>query len=489
MQALSEESVPEEQLGFRRVLAGIYTHTAAHIVAAPMAHYMAKNMSRFRYSHDSFFMPTFGVLKMLNEENLIMTFRKVGGRQVTFHQGMNYLYRPKEMEDSAMYQYYSEMQFTSLADAKKTGTQSFEFTKEHPFHGYDAVIYRIQTGKQDCVPVFSWKFIGSTKEFERSMMEPVSETDRQYRKKEEYAQRFMIVFLPFRTDADLKEQGSYQRAFQTAYKDGRFSEDMIAIANNIQSISNSIESGIPENCLSSRTTLPEADEFDVEGEEDEMGYEDLLSSIGDLFAAPEGERLQADATCLHPDFSGKELQGPQFIPEETEDGDGELCSVIERGAVDHSNASAGAQDNPWSERFRTKTGELNSLLIRQENVLVQEEAAAAGENPVVTANACGSWQSVVKWGQRAGLDAEQQVAFEILAATYVLTFYDEAEHNMADGTIAEFMENKARLMQLARRNPARKEPLRMFVTGPAGAGKCKKQCVICNNLSQNDFRN
>jgi hypothetical protein len=154
-------------------------------------------------------------------------------------------------------------------------------------------------------------------------------------------------------------------------------------------------------------------------------------------------------------------------------------------AVSQDNASAGSQDNPWSERFRTKTGEL----IRQENILIPEKAAGVVENPLVAANACGSWQSVVKWGQRAGLDAEQQVAFEILAATYVLTFYDEAEHNMADGTIAEFMENKARLMQLARRNPARKEPLRMFVTGPAGAGKCKKQCVICNNLSQNDFRN
>jgi hypothetical protein len=56
-------------------------------------------------------------------------------------------------------------------------------------------------------------------------------------------------------------------------------------------------------------------------------YEDMLSSIKDLFAVPEGERLEADATCLHPDFSGKELQGPQFIPEETEDEDGELCSI------------------------------------------------------------------------------------------------------------------------------------------------------------------
>jgi hypothetical protein len=99
------------------------------------------------------------------------------------------------------------------------------------------------------------------------MLEPVSDTDRQYHEKEEYAQRFKIAFLPFRTDADLKEHGSYQRSFQTAYKEGRFSEEMIAIANNLQSIAKSIESGIPEECLSSRTTLPEAEEFNFEGDE------------------------------------------------------------------------------------------------------------------------------------------------------------------------------------------------------------------------------
>jgi hypothetical protein len=66
------ETLSEQQLGFRRVLAGIYTHTSAHIVAASMVNHMAKNMSRFRYSHDTFFMPAHGVLEMLNKEKIIM---------------------------------------------------------------------------------------------------------------------------------------------------------------------------------------------------------------------------------------------------------------------------------------------------------------------------------------------------------------------------------------------------------------------------------
>jgi hypothetical protein len=41
--AEAEEALPEQQMGFRRILAGIYTQTSAHIVGAPMAHYNAIN--------------------------------------------------------------------------------------------------------------------------------------------------------------------------------------------------------------------------------------------------------------------------------------------------------------------------------------------------------------------------------------------------------------------------------------------------------------
>jgi hypothetical protein len=61
---------------------------------------------------------------------------------------------------------------------------------------------------------------------------------------------------------------------------------MIAIANNIQAIQNSIEA-IPENGLSSRTSY-RCGEFDLRnGEEEEMGYEDLLSTMGFVISTGE----------------------------------------------------------------------------------------------------------------------------------------------------------------------------------------------------------
>jgi hypothetical protein len=127
----------------------------------------------------------------------------------------------------------------------------------------------------------------------------------------------------------------------------------------------------------------------------------------------------------------------------------ELFSVIQNDKADHTIVSIDGQENPSMDRFREAATELSSLLMRQERV-IQKELAGVRENPVVVADACGSWQSAVKWGQIAGLNAEQQVAFEILAAIYALTFYDEAENDLASETEVQFLKKKARLMQLAR---------------------------------------
>ena len=74
-------------------------------------------------------------------------------------------------------------------------------------------------------------------------------------------------------------------------------------------------------------------------------------------------------------------------------------------------------------------------------------------------------------GGNENFDDEQQIAFKILAATYVLTFYDDAQNDLEVDTT--FQENKQNLCHLGRRQMIVHGPLRMFVTGMVGAGKCK----------------
>jgi hypothetical protein len=104
----------------------------------------------------------------------------------------------------------------------------------------------------------------------------------------------------------------------------------------------------------------------------------------------------------------------------------------------------------------------------------QEEGNQYDGNEVTqnsNVNANGTCESIVLWGRKAGLDPEQQCAFEILAATYVLTFYEDATFDIGEDK-SDFTQRKEKLQLYARRKPD-SAPLIMFITGPAGAGKCK----------------
>ena len=101
-------------------------------------------------------------------------------------------------------------------------------------------------------------------------------------------------------------------------------------------------------------------------------------------------------------------------------------------------------------------------------------------------NVTGTWESIVAWGENAKLDTEQQTAFEILASTYVLTFYEEATNDVGENN-EEFSERIKCLKQLARRSLNPTKPLRLFVTGPAGAGKCKFLLNLFQKFKTNLF--
>jgi flagellar biosynthesis GTPase FlhF len=115
-------------------------------------------------------------------------------------------------------------------------------------------------------------------------------------------------------------------------------------------------------------------------------------------------------------------------------------------------------------------------------MITRSEANKTQSNEInIIIDANGSWQSVCKWAENDGLYEEQKTAFEILVASYVLSFYDEAVVEN-DEQFEEFDEKRDSLMKLARQNTNDSSPLRMFLTGPAGAGKCKSENIFVFTL-------
>ena len=115
-----------------------------------MAHYNAINGSRFKVSHDCSYLPVHGLEGILKGTNVVMTFKNLNGKQVVFHKAFNYLYRPTLMEQMPLYKFYSETKFVNISEARKAGTEYFEYTEKHIFHKSEGVVYRTT----DAVPTF-----------------------------------------------------------------------------------------------------------------------------------------------------------------------------------------------------------------------------------------------------------------------------------------------------------------------------------------------
>jgi hypothetical protein len=160
-----DEILPPHQLGFRRLLAGIYTHTSAHIVAAPMAHYMAKHASCFVFSHKTCYLPVYGICNFLKNTAMHMTFKSVDGKQIGFHASMNYIFRPTEFEQFCIYDFFSKLKFIAKIKAENIGQEYFLFTDKHPLKSNSVVVYR----EHPCIPMFPWNWLGSTKKMETPM--------------------------------------------------------------------------------------------------------------------------------------------------------------------------------------------------------------------------------------------------------------------------------------------------------------------------------
>ncbi len=439
-----------------------------------MAHFMAKNGSRFKYSHNSCFVSVHAMDSLIKNNAMQMSFRRVDGKQVHFHAVMNYYYRPTGFEHFCLYRFYSEMKFIPMTEAEKTGQEPFYFTSCHPLHTTSVAVYR----ELPCIPVFPWNWLGSTNGFVTSLMdEIVDESSPDYEQKEAYAYKFMVLFMPFRSEADFTFNGSYQRQWKAAFDHGAFTKSIIEIAENIQTIHNSLDASLTPNFLSNRTVLEEIDES-IENQN--TIPDDYLTSIGEFFASRSGKNIMTgDADHIDPSFCGKLLES-KIMQKEKYVQASVLQDVFSYSDIDSVSQKRKKQKH-YTSLFRTTIEQLNSLCLSQQ--VLQESFSETTETFVETTEtfveATGSCESIESWGLKANFDQQQLTAFEIIAATYVLNFYDGA---LPSGDLnynnTDYQYQRKRLCKLARRDEHSQQPLRMFVTGGGGAGKCKSKYPI-----------
>ena len=461
------------QLGFRRMLAGIYTHTNSHILAAPMAHYLAINKSRFHFSHSNEKLPAHGLEDLLQNKDMVMSFRKQDNKQIPYHKAMDYIYRPTEFEEMTPITFYSE---TERISSKGNQEESFAFIDGYPLQK----TFRCKRRSRPVVPVFPWNWLPNTKSLKRSITDhPSSSLEHDFNSRELHARRFMILFSSFRKKEDLISQGSHQSMLCEKLKEKCITTEMIKIADNIQNIYNSLEAGQCENFLSSRTDPPDADDIEEKDDGGLQNFDEFLARIGDYLASTsDKEEYSSEATDLTPEFIHP--KNPNQPISESNEVITPLQDVF--GTETTTTSQSTTNKNCTPSRFVTKTSQLNSLFTstfcrHNPEYETYKNSSKTEKNEdkkppkyIVTPN--GTWQSIVAWGKNAELDTEQEICFQIIASTYVLSFLNEAEDDCLPHEKKSFIENQKKLSILARQKN-RNDPIRLFITGPAGAGKCK----------------
>lgn len=499
MNILDEQKKDNEktptQLGFRAMLAGIYVHSNSYILAAPMAHYLALNNSRFRYSHKLESIPLIGLEHLILKENTIMSFRNnEDGQQVPFHRAMDYLYRPTEFEEMSPTEYFCQTESISLKEAEKYELEVFYFQIDHPMRG----LLGRRRRKKNIVPEIPWNFIPNINQitlnndpdpYEQRILfkKPSQAGTSDFEKREKHARKFLIVFSSYRTIEDLNKEHSFQATLREQLKEGRLSEEMIDLANHMQNIHNSLDSGQCQNILNLNTCPPDSDEITENNAGPKDSFEEMLTTVAEYMASTEGYNpKQEEEIDLTPNFGLDCTTNTTSSKANTEKC---LDDVFDISENKNTRKEKKGRDADNIERFQSKVSELNSFLVTRfctvnENFETEHTNQAEDEELIsnnekkYNIHPTGSWQSIVAWGKNAELDNEQEIAFQILASSYVLTFLEEAEQDIT-GKQKEFFDiQKKALQKLARRKENFRGPLRLFVTGPAGAGKCKFHSVI-----------
>jgi hypothetical protein len=423
---------------------------------------------------------------ILKDESVIMTFKKRGDELVPSHQAHDYLYRAKELEDECLFSFHERYQTVSCAKAEDM--ESFHFTEEHVFHDSRVVVSR---GSKIAIPVFHFRWVGYPKDFITPLSTRSVAGDADYELKEQYCLRMMILFYPYRSLDDLILNDCHQDAFMAAMNTHAFTEDSLERMQNIVDLLNSIDSStMPENGVTMVTEDPDPPPEGAGGSRNDDGAEDWMGEVAAFMAINEveTEKLTEEARSFNIDRSsgfptaGGESNEPlktrlsECIPE--------VGTVFRKMVTEDSDGAPPDEDmvaelqNGRSTTSKRALFTLFSTCHVVDGVISDGIGAGHAPHGVQTVKAIGTAESIVAWGESKGLDAEQQIAFEIMAAHFVRSYVLEAEDNLADhemderAFIAKCLED---LNKLARREMMDGRALKMFITGPAGSGKCK--CV------------
>lgn len=475
-----------EAVAFRRLLSATFAHQSNNIVGAAMAAYLTRNKSRFYFSHSFAWCPLRDITNLLNGENVNAAIA-INENSAYFHcEALHYLCRPTELEDVPVFKFYSQYEVCKQTENNKDSVYTFHNTSQFKHPSFDDLTNTCLQGVrprkiQRLAKVYQHDF-PDTAMFEGNILDyftPINDY------MEQYSFKVLLLFLPIREKQDMLLDNSYTKKLRQVVLDNKFDSTVFQFLQNIQDTkANNLRNSLTQDDLQRNTNTPDLDNTTPRNQTNDDNSEDQISVTHLNQLAQQMEDLQHyiddTATTSAPLDSLPTSYNCAVIRKRGrfKCGSTKLPNFLgTRIPVAHDFVTNtftplldDLQETHIIHRLQPNQTQLTQILITHQGLEQRSFGDITGQQQSVSVcKPNGSARSIIDWARKSKLDTTQQRAFEIIAASFVLSYYDptvptrHARHS--------YSAEKTRLRTLLHNNMWSNNQLVCFLHGPAGSGK------------------
>ena len=499
----------------RRVLRAAFAHNSENVIGAPLASHLLRHKERFVFSHDFAHIPVDHIIKLVDKQQVPASLCHHSDGSYFQNRALNYLCRSPKLDHISVFDFYTHYESVFLTKDNRKIALPYSDTAHfaHPSMNKNGDA-RQGVLKRDrlVLPKIQQWAIPDAASFNGDILSPSTPMTSTT---EHYARFILTLFLPHRCRHDLiVAGGAYpftQKLRQVVRRDDQyiaagmeqraiFGHRARDFLNNVQdSRSNCFRCKIPDddltmtteklNCkLDQHACLIDPDEIEQEAPETGIYESTFISAVLSL-SSPDTETAGLLPNGMPRKLHLKQIRSKgakkcgKFCLSRPPETHTEVRDHLVQDPfilTSNTNPSAPTSNTPpaWPARKTYTHTKLATLILDRTSAVRREANFDHNPTPdVPLESANGSARGIIRWAKAANLDRFQRRAFEITAASFLLTFFREASTTETDDrtqynrhVLATFRAAKAKLIRLAAYKNG-KDQMVLLLHGPGGSGK------------------
>jgi Helitron helicase-like domain at N-terminus/PIF1-like helicase len=475
-----------EGVAFRRLLATTFAHQSNNVVGAAMASYLTRNKSRFYFSHQFAWCPLRDITSLLNGEKVNATIA-INETSAYFRcEALHYLCRPSELEHISVFQFYSEYEVCKQTQNSKGKFLQFRNNLQFKHPSFNETKNEFSQGvlaskKTRLAKIYQFDF-PDTALFDGNILDtltPINEYT------ELYSNKVLLLFLPFREKANLLLDNSYTKKLRMVVAENIFDNTVFCFLQNLQDTkANNLRCSLTDDDLQRHTTTPSHREsftynpirestIDDDSTTSDIHLNQLVQYMEDIAQYIDSDTTENNMykpstySCMGIRTKGRWDCGFTKLPELH----GTSLPIVHDFVTSTSTHFVDESiQTDTIHRLPPTPQQLTQILITQQGQEQRSFGDITGQHETVSVRKPnGSAKSIIDWARKSKLDGTQQRAFEVIAGSFVLSYYDPA--GSTKNTRHRYSMEKRRLRILVHNNTWSSNQLICFLHGPGGSGK------------------